>query len=360
MKKNIKYFWDYFIEIIKPSTIRSKVLIIILSISIALLIISFAASKRYKNLSVIGFGVASSSIAAVVIESTNYVTEKAERLFNRRKFLRFLGYGNEAIGNIRIILSSYEIGPYDSSSNDDHNDLKNRAAKSLPSETTGAIKNDVTAASYLISLFSKFEIPVEIQWDREFDNEQEFDKEQEKANIYIFVGLSNDILSDFNKEPEQGEKRDQQHNKMHFSVQIRENTSQDSDTYENIIKYGSFDNDNNLSPRKIWQSEKVRWSYSQGLIDEYDCVVVSKIQHKGHTLFFFGGTTEYGTHRAASFILNSWTLIYSKLESEKNGVLEPKDAFTVILQMPMTVKNRHITSTKPEIFIKKCIKKSTS
>jgi hypothetical protein len=309
-------------DIIKPTSIRGRILIISLLISVTILILTVTFTNAKDTGSwqyTVGLSLSSSGVAATTVEIIIQATAKIDRSFKKRKFLKIFSYSDEddkTDESIVIVIPAFEMKKIGSGNPSiSNNALKSKAIENLSrSDTKAAIKNDIVTSASLLALFASLKLPTpQISWDEEVIN---FNDNQRKT--YILIGLSNSQIDELVKinSSIQGQ---------YFSV----DTSKENNGFNSFsIKCGRFfDNLNTLRPATDW----ISYPNSSKNVDY---AVFAKFKFNNKTLIVCGGTTEIGTRNIGLYISNHWERIYSKLEDEKGSELTPEDSFAVVVEVP--------------------------
>jgi hypothetical protein len=338
--RETKYLLGYMWEILKPTSIRAKVLIGILSVSIALMIIAVITNNSKSDNSWernFLFSISSSSIAAVVIEAIDQITQKAEVLLNKRRFSRLFSYNDFSNQKIAIVNSAFDLSRYRHSSGyTDTRNLKRSAFEDLSRlSTKAAVKDDVIAASRIVLAFSKVALPIPvIEWDEDIIDSQSGVINTGKTNdikTYILIGLSNEIVNNLNVKRIRGK---------YFSIFRRQDDSS-PDISINNIRCGYFDGRNNLVEENQWIDHSLSWDFRPNSTrnNDYDYSLFAKFFLEGKPFIICGGTTEIGTRYIGEYVEQYWSQIYTQLEREKGSELNSYDSFAVIIKIPIRPGN---------------------
>lgn len=309
----------------------------VLIASFLLLISTIVFSRPGNLLYLIGFSISTSLLATSLVQIIGQLTERIEKLSNQRRFLRLFGCDDKTngYGSIAIIVPAFDLNR--NSSQQTGKSLKQQAER-LVSElnTKAAIKNDVNAASYLVSAFSKLGLPVpQIKWDEIPLNNDD------GVKTYILIGLSNNLIESVKDSMER-----------YFSITQR--VDQNNNLSEILIKTGFFDNSNRLVEEKRWISNSVFLDPNTSRPREnVDYALFAKFRIKNKVFIICGGGTEWGTHDIGIHISNSgWKRVYSDLRKEKGARIKADEEFAVVFQLPMNREQSESIS-----IVHKCIRK---
>lgn len=319
--------------------IRLSITISLLIASSLLLIVTIIFTKNNELLNVIGLSISTSGFATSLVQIIEQLTERIEKFSNQRRFLRLFGCDDKTNGDgsIAIIVPAFDLNP--TNSQQTGNSLKQQAQKLVwKFSTNAAIKNDVTAASYFVSAFSKLGLPVpQIKWDEEINI-----NDDDGVKTYILIGLSNDVIEFVNKSTDR-----------YFSISQR--TDVNNNLAEIIIKGGLFDNYNQLIDEARWTSYSVLLDSQTSIPkNSVDYALFAKFRINKKVFVICGGGTEWGTRDIGTHISGSgWRRIYSDLIIEKGAHLTAKEAFAVVFQLTINKQQSQSIS-----IVQKCIKKN--
>ncbi|WP_017317352.1 hypothetical protein [Mastigocladopsis repens] len=317
--------------------IKFTVTISILIISSLILIVTIINVNQESSLYNIGLSISTSGLATTLVLIIELLTESIEKRTNQRRFLKLFGCDDKTngYGSIAIIVPAFDLSQ--TNSQQAGNSLKQQAQKLVwKFSTKAAIQNDVTAASYLVSAFSKLGLPVpQIKWDEEINI-----NDDDGVKTYILIGLSNNVIEFVNQS-------------THKFFSINQNLDQNNNLSKIIIKGGLFDNYNQLI-------EEIRWTdYPVSLDpqtsrpkDGRDYALFAKFRIKKKVFIVCGGGSEWGTCDIGTYISDSgWRLIYTDLKQEKNAEIIHNEAFAVVFQLSRKQQSKSIS------IVHKCIKK---
>jgi hypothetical protein len=317
--------------------IRFSVTIFLLIVSFLLLIITIIFTKKNELLNIIGLSISTSGLATSLVQIIEQITEKIEKFSNQRRFLRLFGCDDTRNGNgsIAIIVPAFDLSQ--TNFQQTGNTLKQQAQKLVwKFSTNAAIKNDVTAASYLVSAFSKLGLPVPlIKWD------EEINIDDDEIKTYILIGLSNEIIEFVNKSTDR-----------YFS--ISQKLDSNNNLSEILIKGGLFDNNNRLIEETRWTNYSVLLN-SQSSIpkNNVDYALFAKFRINKKVFILCGGGTEWGTRDIGTHISSSgWRRVYSDLRIEKGSHITANEAFAVVFQLPINKQQSESIS-----LVHKCIRR---
>ncbi|MBE9053176.1 hypothetical protein IQ243_22675 [Nostocales cyanobacterium LEGE 11386] len=317
--------------------IRFSVTISLLIASSLLLIITIIFTKQNELLNIIGLSISTSGLATSLVQIIEQLTEKIEKFSNQRRFLRLFGCDEKTNGNgsIAIIVPAFDLSQ--TNLQQTGNTLKQQAQKLVwKFSTNAAIKNDVTAASYLVSAFSKLGLPVPlIKWD------EEINIDDDEIKTYILIGLSNEIIEFVNKSTDR-----------YFS--ISQKLDNNNNLSEILIKGGFFDNNNRLIEETRWTNYSVLLN-SQSSIpkNNVDYALFAKFRINKKVFILCGGGTEWGTRDIGTHISGSgWRRVYSDLRIEKGSHITANEAFAIVFQLPINKQQSESIS-----LVHKCIRR---
>lgn len=301
--------------------IRFSVTLLLLAASIILLTTVFSFVNKETLLYIIGLSVASSGVSTTLVQIIAQITERAERFTNQRRFLKIFGCDKASItnGSIAIVIPAFDLSH--SISNQPSNSLKQQAQKLVSKASTkAAIKNDVAAASHIISAFSKLEIPIpQIKSDDEINFN--FD-DSDHISTYIMIGFSNNII-DFIRNT----------NDKHFEVvPVIDNNNLTAI----LIKIGSYDGAN-LLPEHRWTVDSIPLDPQTGdPVNDIDYALFAKFRIKNKIILICGAGTEFGTHDIGMYIGDGgWRQVYAELKKEKGKAITASEKFAVTFQVPI-------------------------
>ena len=318
-------------EILKPSGVRSKVIIFILLLSFVGMVIALDTNIKLEKLPkdfLLSFS--SSAISAAVIEGIDQITQKTEKVLNKIKFLRLFSCFEDINGVPIIINSAFDLNlNLHESGNIDYSDLKQNASKDLSRVSTkAAVKSDVIASSNLASAFSEIKVSTpDIEWDEDIDWDNEIAHAGVKKKSYILVGLSSSIVDIINRKSIQG---------RYFSIQ-RSPIDDDPDVSCNSIKCAIFNERNEMLEEHSWLDYNITWDFKETRkinVNERDIAIFAKVCWNHKIFLVCGGTTDLGTECVSNYVKKRWKYIYSELEKEKGHVLNYNDSFTIIFSIP--------------------------
>lgn len=314
--------------------IKWTVTIFILIISVVMLSATIIfVEKKYDVYYNIGLSVSTSVLATSIVQIIQLFTEQIEKFTNQRMFLTLFGCDEKINGNsIAIVVPAYELKPENLQIS--ANTFKQKAQKLVSkSSINAAINNDVTAASYLVSAFSKLGLPVpQIKWDTEININDD------SVKTYILIGLSNAVIQ---------EKLDTNSTDKYFLIGSEDNSN--GYLSKVIIKTGLFDNNNNLIDKRNWTGFTVtvdpQTAQSRSTANY---ALFAKCSINNRLFIVCGGATELSTFQIGTYISDSgWRRIYNELKQEKNTDITPRDAYAVVFQLSSTSIS----------FERKCIKR---
>ena len=324
--------------------VRLSTTIAFFLVSATLLTITVSFFAEASVIYVVGISTASSGLAATLIELVSQITERIERISNQRRFLRLFGCNEKAYRNntTAIVIPAFNLNA--SSNKENKNSKMKRAAETvLPHfNTRAAIRNDVKAASYIVSAFSRLGLPIpEIKWDEDIDLERE-----QTIQNYILLGLSNTWLDLLEGSDEK-----------YFSV------SRSSENVSNFldinIKIGLFDRGNRLLTEDRWIKSSVSLNSETHLPDNaYDYALFAKLRRNGKNIVICGGCTEFSTRDVGIYISSDWRRIYTDLRNEKGNTLDANEGFAIAFQFPFSTQLTGDGQRAENVSVaNKCIKK---
>ncbi|MDF5707930.1 MAG: hypothetical protein PUP90_09700 [Nostoc sp. S4] len=238
--------------------------------------------------------------------------------------------------SIAIIIPAFVLNQ--NNSQQTSNTLKQEAQKLVwKFSSNAAIKNDVTAASYLVSAFSKLGLPIpQIKWDKEIKLNSD-----DGIKTYILIGLSNNVIEFINQSREK-----------YFSIEP--NLDNNNNLSEILIKGGFFDTSKRLVDENRWRPYSVSLdSQNSRPKDDIDYALFAKFSINSKVFVICGGGTEWGTHDIGIHLSGSgWRSVYSDLTKEKGAHITANEAFAVIFQIPINKQSSESIS-----IVHKCIKR---
>ncbi len=298
---------------------------------------SISIDKPKDLFHLIGLNISLSALATSFVQIIQQLTEKIENFSNQSRFLRLFGCDDKknGDGSIAIIIPAFELNQ--NNSQQAGNTLKQQAQKLVwKFSSNAAIKNDVTAASYLVSAFSKLGLPVpQIKWDKEIK------LNNDGIKTYILIGLSNNVIEFINQSTEK-----------YFSIEP--NLDNNNNLSEILIKGGFFDNSKRLVDEKRWKHYPVSLdSQNARPKDDIDYALFAKFCINSKVFIICGGGTEWGTHDIAIHMSGSgWRSVYSDLTKEKGAHITANEAFAVVFQIPINKQSPESIS-----IVHKCIRR---
>jgi hypothetical protein len=312
-----------------------------ISLSLAaslLLIATIIFTKQNDLLNVIGLSISTSGLATSFVQIIEQLTERIEKVSNQRRFLRLFGCDDKknGDGSIAIIIPAFVLNQ--NNSQPASNTLKQQAQKLVwKFSSNAAIKNDVTAASYLVSTFSKLGLPVpQIKWDKEIKL-----NDDDGIRTYILIGLSNNVIEFVNQSAER-----------YFSID--QNLDNNKNLSEILIKCGFFDNSERLVDETRWIPNLVSLDSQTSLPkNDVDYALFAKFRIKSKIFIICGGGTEWGTRDIGIHMSGiGWRSVYSDLKKEKGTHITANEAFAVVFQIPINKQPSESISV-----VHKCIRR---
>ncbi|WP_414623829.1 hypothetical protein [Calothrix sp. CCY 0018] len=312
---------------------------ILVLIASTLLLIATILSKEYLKFTeafyTIGISISTSGLATSLVQIIELLTEGIEKRSNQRNFLRLFGCDDKINGSIAIIIPAFTLNQNNSSQA--NNTFKRQAQNIVwKYSSKAAIKNDVAAASYFVSTFSKLGLPVpQIKWDEEVK-----DDDNDGIKTYILIGLSNNVIEFIKKS---GDK--------YFLIDP--NLDQDKNLSKVLIKAGFFDNSNELVDKTRWISHSVLLdSQTFRPNDDVDYALFAKFRINNKVFIVCGGGTEWGTHDIGLHMSRGgWKRAYSDLKIEKRNPITTDEPFAIVFQVPINRPSERIS------IVHKCIKR---
>ncbi|MCC5608929.1 hypothetical protein LC612_19605 [Nostoc sp. CHAB 5834] len=287
----------------------------------------------------IGLSISSSGFATSLVKLIELLAEILEKRSNQRTFLRLFGCDDKTNGDgsIAIIIPAFNLD--ENNSQQAGNTLKQQAQNIVWKHSSkAAIKNDVTAASYFVSTFSKLGLPVpQIMWDEEVKLD-----DNDGIKTYILIGLSNNVIEFVNHN---------QSDDKYFSID--QNLDQNKNLSEILIKAGFFDNSNRLVDETRWISNSVLLdSQTSRPTNDVDYALFTKFRVNNKVFILCGGGTEWGTHDIGLYISDrGWKSAYRDLKTEKGDRITAKEPFAIVFQIPINRPSERIS------IVHKCIKR---